>query len=299
MAHRNAALRLPLLLLLLAALAAVARGAVVGFSLDIEPGPGTQDAVDFVNTMAVYRGLLDADGGGLRLSADAGTAWTQSYYNVSVNGTNKILYEWIADLCDETVVMSYDRNATNLLVRVGPYLAYADAQVARGLNRSVVVGVAIATPGSPQTWWQTQSSTELEALIASVDSALSGHASFARKYAVFFAATLFNATNGGADPLPPSIGERKALWYVDDEWVYSAQAQDAFFAFAVQQKVGLLYDAPHAGSRPHIGASKSDEALYQAFVRRADEQGIDVEFLSGLSDFAYDLAFIKATNGGS
>jgi len=295
MAHRRGG---SLVLALALLFSHAARAAIVGFSLDIEPGPGTQDAVDFVNTMAAYRGLLDAAGGGLRLSADAGTAWTQPYYNLTVNGTNKILYQWIGDLCDESVVMSYDRNASNLLVRVTPFLEYADAQVARGLNRSVVVGVAIATPGSPATWWQTESATELESLIASVDPALVAHASFARQYAVFYAATLYNATNGGTDPLPPSIGERKALWYLDDDWVYDAQAQDAFFAFAAQQRVGLVYDAPHAGNRPHIGASKADEALYQAFVRRAGAQGIDVEFLSGLSNFAYDLAFIKEMNGG-
>jgi len=282
----------------LACCAAAARGAIVGFSLDIEPAPGTPDAVAFVNVMAAYRGRLDAAGGGLVLSADAGTAWTQPAFNVTVNGTNKLLFEWIADLCDETVVMSYDRNASNLLARVAPFLAYADAQVARGLARRVVVGAAVAPPGAPQTWWQTANATELEALVASVDAALAAHASFARLYAVFYAATLFNSTHGGTDPVPPTVGERKALWYLDDDWVYDAAAQDAFLAFAAQQRVVLMYDAPHAGARPHIGASKADEAAYAAFVRRAGAQGVDVQFLSGLNDFDYDLAFIRATNGG-
>ena len=286
--------------LVLAAAAACggARAAIVGFSLDIEPGPGTPEAVGFVNTMAAYRALLDADGSGLVLSADAGTAWTGADFNVTVNGTNKLLYQWIADLCDQTVIMDYDRNASNLLVRAAPFLAYADAQVARGLRRSVVVGVAVAPPGAPATWWQTANVSELEALVAAVNPALTAHASFAREYAVFHAGTLFNATNGGTEPVPPvSIGERKALWYLVDAWVYDPSAQDAFLAFARQQKVGLVYDAPHAGSRPHIGADKGDEQLYRAFVQRAGAQGIDVQFLSGLSDFAYDLAFIKATNG--
>ena len=285
-------------LAVLAAALRASRAAIVGFSLDIEPGPGTQDAVDFVNVMAAYRGLLDApSGAGLVLSADAGTAWTAPSFNVTVNGTNRLLFQWIADLCDESVIMDYDRNATTLLLRAAPFLAYADAQVASGLKKSVVVGVAVATPGAPPTWWQTADPAELEALVARVDPALTAHPSFARRYAVFHAGTLWNATGNGTAPLPPGIGERKALWYLLDEWVYDSAAQDAFLAFAKQQRVDLVYDAPHAGARPHIGASKADEALYAAFVRRAGAQGIDFEFLSGLSDFEYDLAFLRATNG--
>ena len=99
--------------------------AIVGFSLDIEPNEGP-DSVAFVNTMAAWRAALA--GTGMLLSADAGTAWsTPAYQNTTVNGTTKLLSEWLVDICDEAILMSYDRNATRLLERVLPYLTYADS----------------------------------------------------------------------------------------------------------------------------------------------------------------------------
>ena len=291
--RRPARPRPPLLLLLAAALAAArgARARVVGFSLDIEPPAGPESAA-FVAVMAEYRWRLAAAGGGLLLSADAGTAWTAQDYLTSVNGTTKLLSEWLIDLCDEAVLMDYDRNATNLLLRAEPYLAYADARP----GRAVVVGVAVATPGSAPTWGQTADPAELEALIASVDPALRAHASFRSprpRYAVFFAQTLLNATRAAPAPVG---SEAKTLWYLDDSWVYDAAAQAEFFAFARAQHVVAVYDAPHAGNRPHIGASPADQALYVAFLKRADAQGIDVQFLSGLADLDGDLAFIRSVN---
>ena len=271
---------------------APAHSRITGFSLDIEPSAGNE-SVALVEYLSEFRWRIS--GTGLKLSADAGTAWSSSDFMTNVNGTSKVLAEWLVELCNETVVMSYDRNGTNLLVRVDPYLAYADTYG----ERNVTVGVAIASPGSTPTWWQTQSPAELEALIEGVDPSLRQHASFKGRYAVFFAATLFNASAGGGPPPGSGIGEEKALWYVDDDWVYDATAQSAFFQFAAAQNVRELYDAPHAGNRPHIGANTTDQALYVDFVHLADAQGIDIQFMSGLDTLAYDLAFIESVNGGA
>jgi hypothetical protein len=277
-------------LLLLLVLAVPVQMRITGFSLDIEP-PAGNESVAFVEYLAEFRWRLA--GTGLKLSADAGTSWTSSDYMTTVNGTSKTLGEWLVDLCNETVVMSYDRNASNLLLRVGPFLGYADAY---GGVKNVTVGTAIATPGSAPTWWQTQSPAELEALIASVDSSLRTHASFKGRYAVFFAATLFNASSGGGPPPGSGIGEEKSLWYLDDDWVYDETSRAAFFAFAAAQNVREVYDAPHAGSRPHIGANATDQSLYADFVHLADAQGIDIQFMSGLNTLAFDLAFISSVN---
>ena len=280
----------PLLLLLLAC--PFARARVVGFSLDIEPPAGPESAA-FVAVMAEYRWRLA--GSGLLLSADAGTAWTGADYATTVNGTTKLLSQWLVDLCDESVLMDYDRNASNLLVRAEPYLDYADARP----GHAVVVGVAVATPGAAPTWWQTASAAELEALIAAVDPALRAHPSFNSprpRYAVFFAQTLWNATR--AAPAPLIANETKTLWYLDDDWVYNETARADFFAFCRAQNVVAVYDAPHAGNRPHIGAAPADQALYVDFIHLADAAGIDVQFLSGLQSFDFDMAFIKSVNEG-
>jgi hypothetical protein len=280
--------------LIVAAGPLAALSAITGFSLDIEPSANSTDEVAFINTMAQYRSLLG--GTGLILSADAGTAWvTSPLWNVTVNGTDKCLFEWVVDLCNETIIMDYDRNSTNLLVRAAPYLAYADARVAEGLNKSITVGVAIAPPGAPSTWWQTASLAELTALVHAANPSLESHASFSSRFAIFYASTLFNSSQ--AAPCPAcSFTEPRALWYVDDDWVYDAGAQSAFFDFACAQHVVQLYDAPHAGSRPHIGANPADEALYRSFVEAAGTRGIDVQFMSGLNDFDYDMAFIRSVN---
>jgi hypothetical protein len=265
---------------------------VTGFSLDIEPSPG-DESVAFVNVMAEYRRLLT--GTGLILSADAGTAWSAApTYLTTVNGSTKLLSDWLVDLCDEAIVMSYDRNASNLVARVEPYLAHADTVP----GRSVVAGAAIASPGSPSTWWQTASVAELERVIADADEALRAHPSFGSRprYAIFFAQTLLNASL--AAPAPALINETKTLWYLSDAWVYDNSSRADFFAFAREQNVATVYDAPHAGNRPHIGASPADQAAYVDFLHRADALGIDVQFLSGLSSFEFDLAFIKSVNAG-
>ena len=271
-----------------------ARSAIIGFTLDIEPASNSTDEVNFINTMAQYSSLLA--GTGLLLSADAGTAWTGvPVWNVTVDGTNKVLSEWLVDLCNETIIMDYDRNATNLLVRAAPYLDYADTLVSQGNNKSVTVGVAISAPGDTPTWWQTESIKELESLIATVSPTLMSHASFGGRYAIFTGSTLMN--NSATAPCPAcAYAEQKTLWYVDDAWVYNVSVQSAFFDFACQQHVVQLYDAPHAGNRPHIGANPADEALYRSFVESADTRGIDVQFFSGVSDFTYDMAFIKSVN---
>jgi len=267
------------------------RGAVVGFSVDIEPPAGSTDEVAYINTMALYQSLLA--GTGLTLSADAGTAWVTPEWNVTVNGTNKLLYEWVVDLCNETIIMDYDRNASNLLVRAAPYLSYTDGLVAQGANKAVTVGVAISSPGETPTWWQTQSVAEMEAVIAAAKPALEAHPSFSHRFAVFFAQTLFNSSRA-APCHSCSFLENKTLWYLADEWVYDAVAQASFFEFAQEQRVVQVYDAPHAGNRPHIGGSPADEELYRAFVRAADVRGIDLQFMSGPAAFATDLAFIRS-----
>ena len=277
-----------LLLALLAATAPLVAPRVIGFSLDIEP-PAGNESVAFVNVMAEYRWRLA--GTGLRLSADAGTAWTAPEYETTVNGTMRTLAQWLVVLCDEAILMVYDRNATNLLVRAEPYLTYAD-----GLSgKLITVGVAIATPGSPPTWWQTANTSELEDLIATVDEPLRQHVSFTARYAVFFGATLANASAAERSP-PPTINETKTLWYLDDDWVYDAAAQKAFFNFAAAQNIVEVYDAPHAGSRPHIGANAVDQAAYAEFIKIAHGRGIDVQFLSGLATLAGDLEFIQTVN---
>ena len=266
---------------------------VIGFTLDLEPGPGTADEVALIHTMSTYQSLLA--GTGLTLSADAGTAWVTADWNVTVNGTTRDLYQWLVDYTNETIIMDYDRNATNLIARAAPYLAYADERRAAGLPASVTVGVAIAPPGAPPppTWWQTQSVAELEALIAAVAPALGAHPSFTHRYAVFTAESLFNAS--AAAPCPGcAFNEVKTLWYLADAWVYDPVAQAAFFDFAALQNVRQVYDAPHAGNRPHIGANPADEQLYRAFVRAADARGIDIQFFSGPNAFAYDFSFIKS-----
>lgn len=274
-------------LLPLLALSILRAGArITGFSLDIEPPPGSA-SVDFVNEMAAWRSRLD--GTGLRLSADAGTAWSGANYATTVNGSTKLLSEWLVDLCDEAILMDYDRNASNLLVRAEPYLAYADGRP----GKAVTVGVAIAPPGTPAAWWQTANVSELEALIASVDAPLRRHRSFTEKYAVFFAETLFNATKAAESLEAASTGEMKSLWYVADEWIYDGAAQSAFFDFARAQRVVELYDAPHAGDRPHIGANATDEALSAEFYRLCDARGISVQFMSGLNTLEEDLRFIQ------
>jgi len=269
-----------------------ARARIIGFSLDIEP-PAGSESVALVNTLAAWRAALSASGTGLRLSADAGTAWTAAAYETTVNGTTKTLGEWLVDLCDETIIMSYDRNATNLLLRVEPFLQYAAARGAAGAG-AITVGAAVSSPGDAEAWWRTANASELEALIAAVDGALQRRPQFSGRYAIFYGETLYNATL--AAPAPSSIGERKALWYVSDSSIYDAAAREAFFAFAAQQRVVQLYDAPHAGARPHIGANASDEALSAQFYQRCDAAGIDVQFMSGLNTLAYDLAFIEKVN---
>lgn len=112
--------------------------------------------------------------------------------------------------------------------------------------------------------------------------------------------------------------------------VYNSTAQAAFFDFACLQHVIQVYDAPHAGNRPHsesrrvalvesnelttqnasfpcghhpttlhllaVGANPADEAMYRSFVEAAGSRGIDVQFLSGLNDFEYDMQFIASVN---
>jgi hypothetical protein len=266
-----------------------AHARIVGFSLDIEPSAGNE-SIAFVNEMKEWHDRLSNTG--LLLSADAGTAWSDpSVYETTVNGTTKLLSEWLVDLCNETIIMSYDRNASNLIVRVTPYLSYAD----NFSDKSVTVGAAIATPGTPQTWWQTQTVAELETVIADVDHELQKHSSFSRKYAIFFADTLFNASL--ANPAKSIINETKTLWYLNDEWVYNNQSRTDFFEFAKAQNVVAVYDAPHAGNRPHIGADKTDQAYYVDFIHLADSYGIDIQFMSGLNDFDFDMEFIKSVNG--
>lgn len=193
-----------------------ALGAITGFSLDIEPSSNSSQEVDFINTMAQYQALLS--GTGLTLSADAGTAWVAPpVWNVTVNGTSRVLSDWVVTLTNETIIMDYDRNATNLLVRAAPYLDYADALVQQGIPRNVTVGVAIASPGSQPTWWQTQSVDELESLITAVDPSLSTHPSFSRRYAIFTSDSLFNASSEAPCPTC-SYAEQKTLWYLDDSW---------------------------------------------------------------------------------
>jgi len=261
---------------------------IVGFSLDIEPSAGNE-SVAFVNQMVEWRDRLT--GTDLILSADAGTAWSDpSTYETTVNGTTKLLSEWLVDLCNETIIMSYDRNASNLIVRVTPYLSYAD----KFPNKAVVVGAAIATPGTPPTWWQTQTVAELEQVIASVDDELQTHPSFSKKYAIFFGDTLMNATL--ANPAKSIINETKTLWYLNDDWVYNNISRTNFFEFAKAQNVVAVYDAPHAGNRPHIGANKTDQAYYVDFVHLADSFGIDIQFMSGLNDFDFDIEFIRSVN---
>lgn len=272
-----------------AVLLVTTRARITGFSLDVEPPQGEQ-SVAFVNLLAEFKWRLR--GTNLSLSADAGTAWMGAGWETLVNGTSKLLGAWLVDLCDEAILMDYDRNESNLIARAAPYLSYADARP--GKAKAVTVGVAIASPGAaPPTWWQCESVAELEALIASVDGALSAHASFSHRYAVFFAATLYNAS--GAAPAPPGP-ETKTLWYLDDEWIYNLAARDAFFAFAQAQHVVEVYDAQHAGDRPHIGANATDTALYADFIKKADALGIDVQFMSGLDTLEQDLAFIASVN---
>ena len=79
---------------------------ITGFSLDIEP-PAGNESVAFVAVLAEFRWRLS--GTGLKLSADAGTAWAAPAYLTTVNGTSKVLAEWLVDICNETIVMSYDR----------------------------------------------------------------------------------------------------------------------------------------------------------------------------------------------
>jgi hypothetical protein len=288
MLKNNLNLSLCFIVLLLLTFPSISFARITGFSLDIEPSAGN-DSIAFVNVMAQYRSLLTNTD--LLLSADAGTAWSDpSIYETTVNGTTKLLSEWLIDLCNETIIMSYDRNATNLLVRVTPYLDYAD----KIPNRSVIVGAAIATPGSTPTWWQTQTVKELEEVIASVDSELQGHSSFSKKYAIFYGETLLNATN--AFPYKSIINETKTLWYISDKWVYDNTSRSNFFSFAKNQNVVTLYDAPHAGNRPHIGANKNDQQMYVDFINIAHTLGIDIQFMSGLNDFETDIEFIKSVN---
>lgn len=244
--------------------------------------------------MAQYRSLLA--GTGLVLSADAGTAWVSSpLWDVTVNGTTKVLYQWLVDLCNETIIMDYDRNASNLIDRANPYLSYADSLISQGETKSVTVGVAINSPGATPTWWQTGSVTELETLIATVNPTLASHPAFSLRYAIFTAGSLFNSSSD--TPCPTcTFPERKTLWYLDDDWVYNSTSQEAFFNFACQQRVVQVYDAPHAGDRPHIGGNPADEVLYRTFVEAAGTRGIDIQFFSGVSDFAYDMEFIQSVN---
>ena len=262
-------------------------GAVIGFSLDIEPSVGAQ-SVAFVNTLAAWRTALQPTG--LLLSVDAGTAWSSSPdWVTTVNGTSKLLSEWLVDLSDEAILMDYDRNASKLLARALPYLSYADRR-----GKAVTVGLALAPPGAASTWWQCADLVELEALVASVHPALAQHASFTQRYALFHAGTLWNSSTANVT----LVNEEKTLWYLVDDWIYNASARQDFLALAARQRIVQVYDAPHAGSRPHIGASASDEALYRSFVQITHAQGIDIQFMSGLANLPQDLAFIKSTGLG-
>jgi hypothetical protein len=78
--------------------------------------------------------------------------------------------------------------------------------------------------------------------------------------------------------------------------VYDNTSRSNFFSFAKNQNAVTLYDAPHAGNRPHIGANKNDQQMYVDFINIAHTLGIDIQFMSGLNDFETDIEFIKSVN---
>ena len=259
-------------------------GKVLGFTIDVEPNFGPE-AVAFVNELAAWRSGLA--GTGLTLSADAGTSWSGTPdWITEVNGTSKLLSEWLIDLTDEAIIMDYDRVPASLLSRAEPYLTYADGQP----NKSVTVGLALNVPGGTATWWQTANLTELEALVAVTLPSLAQHRSFSGRIALFHAGTLWNSSTANVT----IANEPKTIWYMVDDWVYNTTAREEFFALAARQHIVQIYDAPHAGARPHIGAAPADEAMYRDFVRAADTLGIDMQFFSGLDNIPGDIAFINS-----
>lgn len=275
--------------IVLSYLAAPIAARILGFTIDVEPNFGPE-SVAFVNELAAWRAALA--GTGLSISADAGTAWSAAPdWVTTVNGTSKLLSEWLVDLTDEAILMDYDREGVRLLARAEPYLAYADGTK----GKAVTVGLALNVPNAPSTWWQTANLTELEALVAETLPALARHTSFSGRIALFHAGTLWNSSTANVT----LVNEPKALWYLLDDWVYNTTARAEFFALAARQHIVQVYDAPHAGARPHIGAAPADEEMYREFVRTADTLGIDVQFFSGLQNIPQDIAFIRSTEGAA
>jgi hypothetical protein len=281
-------------------------GRITGFHVDDESCSGLimNNKTDQKIKCAVYFNSLanlsaalahyssDLKGPSLTLTVDAGTAWScpggqVGCFNLTFNGTTKSVAEHVVDLSDGVVLMDYNRNASNVLQRAAPYLAYADS-----VGGAVSVGLSIA--GSPESAasWQTRSEQELAGLMANSMPALATHRSFTG-FSVFIGQTW--QTNSG--PVGDALAwpDNTGIWYVDHKLVLNETRRAQWLAWAKSRHIGVVYIAPHAGSTALISipgkeGSVSNDIKFCDFIHQAEEEGIDVQLLS---DPEVDINFIR------
>lgn len=124
-------------------------GKFVGFTIDVETCSGlgnkTQQAVvcqEYFTLLSNWSYFIQEQDPSLLLSVDAGTAWAcppatstvntphqlaqDTCFNITYNNKTASVAEHVIDLCNQTVIMDYDQNATNAYLRALPYLQYAN-----------------------------------------------------------------------------------------------------------------------------------------------------------------------------
>ena len=249
----------------------------------------------------------------LRLAVDAGTAWVcgpgaHNCFNMTASegqqhksggtgssssiagadGKNVSVAAHVVALADTIVIMDYDRVPTNVLSRAAPYLQLADEA---GKRASVMIGLAIAPRGTTKpAWWQVNSASALEDLMAATRGPLSAHLSF-RGFAVFTGDAWRSQTTVPAPALPSSPPTKKKSsesfpeteteaevaaaaatidtespttstmlpigeWYLNHTEILDDTTEGGgatrWLEWAVAHNVSEVYTAPHATTRPLI-----------------------------------------------
>jgi len=224
----------------------------------------------------------------LKLHVDAGTAWScptgsEGCFNVTYGGVTKSVADHVVDLSDEVLLMDYDRNTSSLYQRAKPYLDCAD-QI--GKEKSISVGVAVASQSESPQSWQTHSEEEMESMMADANPLLHKHASF-KQYQVFTDGEWesWNSTKG------PVTFSPAGTWYMDHAAVLNATLRQEWLDWAKARAVTAVHIALHAGNLDLLGTAQSSEQFCE-FVKQADSCcDIDIT-LYGVP--TQDIAWIRA-----
>eukprot|EP01060_Flectonema_neradi_P032295 TRINITY_DN5104_c0_g1_i1.p1 TRINITY_DN5104_c0_g1~~TRINITY_DN5104_c0_g1_i1.p1 ORF type:complete len:355 (+),score=23.81 TRINITY_DN5104_c0_g1_i1:615-1679(+) len=279
---------------------------VVGLTIDVEDCSGLGPPYHNVSTQLVacqqyFEQLQNftkvAHGAGLKMSADAGTGWAcpgegfppvKSCFNISFGGKNVSVAEHVVDLVDTAVLMDYTPSLKDAQTRAAPYFYYADTIP----GKSVVIGLAIASPTQPRQWFETVDERALLTLMDELASAESHHPSF-RGFSVFTSENWYN--NSRASPYKGPYGGPINMWYIDNDVVFDKDIQDEWLSWAVSRNITGWYISTHKADRPFIGGNHSDEMAFCDFLNRADSLKINFEFFTSLADAtALDIPFIRS-----